>query len=235
MSAAQKEKAPSVAARGALTKTSTSNFTLTVVRDEHRADTRLLAQHLGILHRSVFRLVSDYRPDFEAFGKVRFENAPSSSGQSEKFALLNEDQAYLLLTYSRNTAKVRALKVKMVQAFRDARRAAEVRQVEYLPAYHALHDAIKAKAAGSPKERFMHINANKALNKLAGIEAGQRPMAGTAQQSMLAVGAMLATKATLEAKDGHGLQQRINAALKPLADVLTLPGALDASSAPALR
>lgn len=64
---------------------------------------RAWAPHLGILHRSVFRLVSDYRPDFEAFGKVRFENAPSSSGQSEKFALLNEDQAYLLLTYSHKT------------------------------------------------------------------------------------------------------------------------------------
>ena len=93
MSAAQKKKAPVVAATGALTKTITDDFTLTVVRDEPRADTRLLAQHLGILPRSVFRLVLDYRPDFEAFGKVRFENAPSPSGQPERFALLNEDQA----------------------------------------------------------------------------------------------------------------------------------------------
>ena len=81
-------------------------FELTLVKNERRADTRLLAQHLGILHRSVFRLVSDHRPDFEAFGKVRFENAPSSSGQSEKFALLNEDQAYLLLTYKIGRAHV---------------------------------------------------------------------------------------------------------------------------------
>lgn len=235
MSGPQKKKAPCVAARGAITKTNDGDFTLTVVRDEHRADTRLLAQHLSILHRSLFRLVADHRPDFETFGKVRFENAPSPSGQSEKFALLNEDQAYLLLTYSRNTAKVRALKVRMVQAFRDARRAAEVRQVEYLPNYHAMHDAIKHAANGSPNERFMHINANKALNKLAGIEAGQRPSAGTGQQSMLAVGAMLATKAVLEARDGHSLQQRINAALKPLAEVLALPGASNASRAPALR
>ena len=235
MSGPQKKKGPTVAAAGALIKVTDSDFNLTTVREEPRADTRLLAQHLGILHRSVFRLVSDYRPDFEAFGKVRFENAPSSSGQSEKFALLNEDQAYLLLTYSRNTAKVRALKIKMVAAFRDARRAAEVRQTEYLPGYHALHDAIKVKANGSPNERFMHMNANKELNRLAGVQPGQRASAGQLQQSILAVGCAMAAKAAAAAPDRHGLHQHIKNALKPLADVLTLPGALDASSAPALR
>ena len=79
MSGPQKKKGPTVAAAGALIKVTDNDFNLTTVREEPRADTRLLAQHLGILHRSVFRLVSDYRPDFEAFGKVRFENAPSSS------------------------------------------------------------------------------------------------------------------------------------------------------------
>ena len=234
MSAAQKKKAPVVAATGALTKTITDDFTLTVVRDEPRADTRLLAQHLGILPRSVFRLVLDYRPDFEAFGKVRFENAPSPSGQPERFALLNEDQAYLLLTYSRNTATVRALKVKMVAAYRDARRAAEVREAEYLPSYRAMHDAIKRAANGSPNERFMHMNANKFLNQLAGVRPGQRPVAGQLQQSILAVGCAMAAKAVTEAPDGHGLHQHIKTALKPLASVL-LPGAIDAASAPALR
>ena len=223
MSAAQKKKAPVVAATGALTKTITDDFTLTVVRDEPRADTRLLAQHLGILHRSVFRLVLDYRPDFEAFGKVRFENAPSPSGQPERFALLNEDQAYLLLTYSRNSAKVRALKVKMVKAFAEVRRAAEVRQMEYLPAYHQLHDAIKVAANGSPNERFIHMNANKALNQLAGVESGQRAGAGSLQQSILAVGSALAAQALQNATDGHGLHKRIKAALEPLTGILALP------------
>ena len=223
MSAAQKKKAPVVAATGALTKTITDDFTLTVVRDEPRADTRLLAQHLGILHRSVFRLVLDYRPDFEAFGKVRFENAPSPSGQPERFALLNEDQAYLLLTYSRNTTKVRALKVKMVKAFAEVRRAAEVRQMEYLPAYHQLHDAIKVAANGSPNERFIHMNANKALNQLAGVESGQRAGAGSLQQSILAVGSALAAQALQNATDGHGLHKRIKSALEPLTGILALP------------
>ena len=199
------------------------NFALTLVKNERRADTRLLAKHLGNQHKNVFELVKNYKADFEQLGKVTFQTEALPSGQLEKFALLNEDQAYLLLTYSRNTTKVRALKVKMVKAFAEARRAAEVRQVEYLPAYHQLHDAIKVAANGSPNERFIHMNANKALNQLAGVESGQRAGAGSLQQSILAVDSALAAQALQNATDGHGLHKRIKAALEPLTGILALP------------
>ena len=200
------------------------NFELTLVKNERRADTRLLAKHLGNQHKNVFELVKNYRADFEQFGILRFQTEEiEGRGQPEKFALLNEDQAYLLLTYSRNTTKVRALKVKMVKAFAEVRRAAEVRQVEYLPAYHQLHDAIKVAANGSPNERFIHMNANKALNQLAGVESGQRAGAGSLQQSILAVGSALAAQALQNATDGHGLHKRIKAALEPLTGILALP------------
>ncbi len=199
------------------------NFELTLVKNERRADTRLLAKHLGNQHKNVFELVKNYKADFEQIGKVTFQTEALPSGQLEKFALLNEDQAYLLLTYSRNSAKVRALKVKMVKAFAEARHAAEVRQVEYLPAYHQLHDAIKVAANGSPNERFIHMNANKALNQLAGVESGQRAGAGSLQQSLLAVGSALAAQALQNATDGHGLHKRIKAALEPLTGILALP------------
>ena len=200
------------------------NFELTLVKNERRADTRLLAQHLGNQHKNVFELVKNYRADFEQFGILRFQTEEiEGRGQPEKFALLNEDQAYLLLTYSRNTTKVRALKVKMVKAFAEVRRAAEVRQVEYLPAYHQLHDAIKVAANGSPNERFIHMNANKALNQLAGVESGQRAGAGSLQQSILAVGSALAAQALQNATDGHGLHKRIKSALEPLTGILALP------------
>ena len=199
------------------------NFELTLVKNERRADTRLLAKHLGNQHKNVFELVKNYKADFEQLGKVTFQTEALPSGQLEKFALLNEDQAYLLLTYSRNTTKVRALKVKMVKAFAEARRAAEVRQVEYLPTYHQLHDAIKVAANGSPNERFIHMNANKALNQLAGVESGQRAGAGSLQQSILAVGSALAAQALQNATDGHGLHKRIKAALEPLTGILALP------------
>ena len=222
MSAAQKKKAPSVAARGALTKDDNADFTLTTIKAEPRVDSRLLAQHLGNQHKNVFELVKNYKADFEQLGKVTFQTEALPSGQLEKFALLNEDQAYLLLTYSRNTATVRALKIKMVAAFGDARRAAEVREAEYLPSYHAMHDAIKRAANGSPNERFMHMNANKALNEVAGLESGQRGGAGSLQQSILAVGSALAAQAVLTAAEGHGIHERIKAALKPLTGVMAL-------------
>lgn len=191
------------------------DFTLTLLRDEPRADTRVLAQHLGILHRSVFRLVSDYRPDFEAFGKVRFENAPSSSGQSEKFALLNEDQAFLLLTYSRNSVRVRALKVRLVRAFADARRAAELHN-EYLPTYRDLHNQMHRLAQGSSSERWAHANLNKLVNRTAGIESGQRARADVPRKAMLIAAQHIATVAMQGAADHHDGYERAKAALAPL-------------------
>lgn len=198
---------------------STSEITLT--RD--RVDTRVLAQHLGNQHENVMRLAKDYRADFEQFGILRFTTGEiRGRGQPEKFALLNEDQCYLLLSFSRNTARVRALKVRLVRAFADARKAAAIRQAEYLPAYHELHDAIKAAAGGSPNERWMHINANRALNKLAGIDAGQRHSAGAMTQSLLSVGSLLAARAVLKASCHREIQTSIKLALEPLASALQL-------------
>ena len=194
-------------------------------KDEPRIDSMTLADQLHQRHDSLFKLVKIHQADFDSLGKVGFQiraSEVSRTGQAVRVALLTEDQAYLLLTYSRNTAKVRRLKIKMVQAFSAARRAADMRQVEYLPEYHRLHDAIKVAAAGSPNERWMHVNANKALNKIAGLAPGQRAAAGPLHQSLLTLGAALATKAILEGKDGQAVQQRIDTALKPLAGVLAL-------------
>ena len=108
-------------------KPGTAPLVLVATKTEPRVDSRLLAKQLGIKHPNLFAQVKTHKTDFEEFGKVTFQTGALPSGQSEKFATLNEDQAYLLLTYSRNTAKVRALKVKLVKAFAQA---------------HRLHDAI---------------------------------------------------------------------------------------------
>src|SRR5690606_5591455 len=96
------------------------------------------------------------------------------AGQPEKYALLNEDQAYLLLTYSRNTKRVRETKIALVQAFRRARLAADITKAEYLPTYHDLHDRVGLLASGSGNARFVHMNINKAINQAIGIGPGQR-------------------------------------------------------------
>lgn len=117
---------------------------LTEVRGEPLADSRMLATYLGSQHRSVFRMVKDFQSDFEQLGVLRFEIAKPVSdqgGRPEKYALLNEDQCYLLLTFSRNTAKVRQLKVSLVLAFKHARNNAKrSTMANRLPLHHEVLD-----------------------------------------------------------------------------------------------
>lgn len=160
------------------------NITLTTYKSEARADSRLLAEQLGNQHESTIKTVKTYAADFRQFGVLRFEigkpPAGSKGGRPEEYALLNEDQCYLLLAYSRNTAKVRSLKINLVKAFREARDRASVTDAQYLPLYHAMHAEVatlaqRAKECGSSTpEQIFHINANKALNVAMGIASGER-------------------------------------------------------------
>lgn len=154
-------------------------------KSEPQIDSRIIADFLGVKHQNTFELIKDYTSDFEQFGKLRFKTGPLPSGQNGKFAMLNEDQCYLLLTYSRNSKRVRELKVKLVQAFGEARRALETMRVEYMPQYHALHDQLHDLANGAANERFVHMNINKLINNFARIEPGSRHRETTIPQSRL--------------------------------------------------
>ncbi len=142
---------------------------------------------------------------------------------------MNEDQALFLLTLRRNTERVVELKLRLIKAFGEARRAAAVRQTEYLPAYRQAQERIHELADGSPNERFIHMNVNKLVNQVAGIEAGQRPDAPLPTQSVLAVAQMLAAAALQGATDRHQIQGCVKAALAPLASLTTMH-ALEATS-----
>lgn len=157
------------------------SITLSMVKGEARIDTRVLAEQLGNQHENTYDLVKRYESDFLELGILRFETGEIvGRGQPEKYALLNEDQSYLLLTYSRNTTKVRRLKINLVKAFREARDRASVTDSQYLPFYHSMHQEVaalaqRAKDLGSTtSEHIFHINANKALNAAMGIANGQR-------------------------------------------------------------
>lgn len=196
-----------------------STLPLTDSKTEARIDTRLLASHLGSQHESLLKTISTHQTDFEQLGKVRFQigaSPGSRTGQAVKFALLNEDQAYLLLTYSRNSVRVRELKIRLVKTFREARLSADLRKAEYLPTYHWLHDAIRDLAGGSPNERFVHCNVNKLVNKAVGIEAGCRSSASLPQQSILTVAQAIAARAFQSAPDHHDGYQSAKLALAPL-------------------
>jgi phage regulator Rha-like protein len=198
-----------------------NDFVLTVTKAEARIDTRTLALRLGNKHRHSLRLIDKYIPEFKKHGQVSFRNADGEreqgGGKGTRYALLNEDQAYLLLSLSRNTEIVVALKSQLIAAFGAYRRAAEMRQIEYIPAYHQAHDQIKILANGAAGEHFDHMNLNRLLNKVVGIEAGQRGSAPTNKQALLTVGLMLANKAMQGASDSKTGYQRAKQAILPLA------------------
>ena len=194
-----------------------ATITLTAKGGEARVDSRLIAQVMDTKHQSTFELVKRYQSDLEALGILPFQTGEiRGRGQPEKFALLNEDQALFLLALSKNTKRVVELKLKLVKAFSEARRAAEL-HTEYLPGYHQLHDQLHRLAGGSPHERFVHVNINKLLNRTAGIEAGQRPRADVPHKAMLIAAQHLAAQAMQGAADHHEGYARAKRALEPLA------------------
>lgn len=206
-------------------------FELVACQTERRADTRLLAHHLDIGHRPVMALIDRYANKFKAAGKLLFKKAPSAKGQSVRFALLNEDQANFLLSLARNSERTVSLKLTLTQAFGEYRRAADMRRAEYLPGYHAAHKTIQTLAAGSENERFVHMNFNRLVNKVAGIDAGQRSSAPVPQQALLIVAQSMATQAMQGAadhKDGYSRAKRV---LEPLAALIQAQAARQLSTA----
>jgi phage regulator Rha-like protein len=197
---------------------------LTTTSTEARIDSRLISRQLGNKHKAVQTLLDRYLSVFKQHGQLTFKKEvgerKQGGGNAERYALLNENQAYLLLNLSRNTPTVVALKSKLITAFSEARRAADLRHAEYLPGYHIVHDRIKALAAGSPRERFDHMNINKLVNKVAGIEAGQRAAATVPKQGLLIVSQMLIAAAIQPAKDNREAYRLAARALQPLASAV---------------
>lgn len=99
-------------------------------------DSRLVASQLGIQHRSFFqKVILKYQDEIEEdWVVIRFEIAKplegSRGGRPERYAFLTEQQAYLTLTYSKNTAQARHCKRELVKAFDRAKQVIK----ETLPA-----------------------------------------------------------------------------------------------------
>ncbi|MBV2181712.1 MAG: Rha family transcriptional regulator [Castellaniella sp.] len=185
--------------------------------DDPRADSRNLAARLGVKHKNTYALIKTYAADFKRLGILLFETEEiSGPGQPEKFALLNEDQAYLLLTYSKNTKRVREIKIALVMAFRKARLAADITKAEYLPTYHDLHGRIGLLAAGSRNARFVHMNMNRLLNQAVGIGAGERGRLDLPHRSLMVVAQSVAASAMRGAADHHDGYRAAKDALRAL-------------------
>ncbi len=204
-----------------------SAIVLTVHKGESRVDSRVMAGELRNNHRPVMALIDKYLSRFERFGKVIFQKAPSTgsrTGQRERYALLNENQSYFLLSLSRNSDHIVDLKANLVQAFAQARAGEAVAAMEYLPGYHQLHDRVHELAAESENERFVHMNLNKLVNKTVGIGPGRRQTVASSTKSAIVVAQNLAVQAMAAANDHHDGYDAAKKALGKL-QVLLLEGA----------
>lgn len=76
-----------------------------------------IATGAGVEHRAVLQLIGNNIEDFAEFGQVAFEVRPGYNNAQVRVALLNEQQATLLMTFQRNTDQVRAFKKALVKAF----------------------------------------------------------------------------------------------------------------------
>lgn len=80
----------------------------------------VIASETGNEHKNVLALIRAYLSDLEEFGGVAFQTQPFETAggtQQREVALLNEQQATLLITYMRNSDVVRAFKIRLVKAF----------------------------------------------------------------------------------------------------------------------
>ncbi|MCL8306399.1 Rha family transcriptional regulator [Pseudomonas putida] len=106
---------------------------VTLFDGEAVTSTVIVAIETGNEHASVIALVRKYQSDFSEFGGVRFQIEPfetAGGAQSREIALLNEQQATLLLTYMRNTSIVRDFKKRLVKEFWRLAKAAPVQPAD---------------------------------------------------------------------------------------------------------
>jgi len=93
-------------------------FPLVVPMDgEPRASTEVIANGVEQGHRGLMQLIRNYQSDFEQFGKVQFETRLNRRGSPTEYAMLNEAQATLAMTFMRNSPKVVQFKVRLVKEF----------------------------------------------------------------------------------------------------------------------
>ena len=121
-----------------------------------------IAEGSGVQHKNVLESIARNRADLEEFGTLAFETR-KSGGMPTRIALLNEQQATLVMTYQRNTDQVKAFKLALVKSFFImAKELAAQRMPQSLPealrAYAAeveAREALAAKvAADAPKVLF---------------------------------------------------------------------------------
>ena len=88
---------------------------------EPRTTSLAIAEGMKIEHRAVIQLIRTYVADLAEFGLLAFEMRPRPAGQhggaDVEYAVLNQEQSTLIMTYMKNTEIARSFKKRLVKAF----------------------------------------------------------------------------------------------------------------------
>lgn len=101
---------------------------VSIINGEALTTTSAIAEGTEVKHKNVLELVRRYRDDLQDFGPVAFETLKGQAlpqggfAKATEIALLNEQQATLVMTYMRNSDIVRAFKKRLVKAFYEMAR-----------------------------------------------------------------------------------------------------------------
>ena len=108
-------------------------------KDEPVTTTLAISEGTKVSHKAVIQLVRTYQKDLEEFGLLAFEMRPrllgKHGGGDVEYAIINEPQSTLLLTYMRNTDIVRAFKKRLVKEFMAMRKALIQQSIQKQDAY----------------------------------------------------------------------------------------------------
>lgn len=98
-----------------------------IVNNKPLASSLVIADGMGVSHKSVIQLVRKYLPELRSFGLMEFEMRPRLEGKhgggDVEFALLNEQQATFLISLMRNSDEVVEFKLNLIKEFYKMRDA----------------------------------------------------------------------------------------------------------------
>lgn len=168
--------------------------------DQVFTDTIIIADGLNRKHDSVTKVIKRYYEDFKDLGKVGLVVRASSSGQKQNVYELNETQAIFLLTLMDNSNIVVKFKKELSKQFVAMKSALMQKQSsEWLQTRKhgklvrrnetdVITELIEyAKEQGSHNANMFYVNYSKMVNKVVGIETGQREIATDKTLSVIAL------------------------------------------------
>jgi len=130
-------------------------------KKEPYTTSEIIAECAEVQHHTITRLIRENKADFEELGILGFKiHKLDTRGQPKKSYILNEQQATLLITYLKNTEKIRQFKLNLVKAFFEMREELSKFRLQRAlekPKRKTLHDSIET-WPNAPKHAHSTMN-----------------------------------------------------------------------------